>query len=187
MILIGDSRFEVSNVLKDKGGKFLHYGVLSKGSIKVDDVVCASIDVERRKAIMRAHSATHLLDAALKKVLGDHVHQAGSLVEPDRLRFDFTHFEAITPEQLAQIDKLVNDAILEGYPVATEVLPIEEAKKLGALGAFISGAGPSIVAIVYKGDRDYISRAQELCEKLYPHWKAVQLRCDEVGATVKRL
>ena len=66
---------------------------------------------------MRAHSATHLLDAALKKVLGDHVHQAGSLVEPDRLRFDFTHFEAITPEQLAQIDKLVNDAILEGYPV----------------------------------------------------------------------
>ena len=64
---------------------------------------------------------------------------------------------------------------------------VREAKKLGALGAFISGAGPSIVAIVYKGDRDYITRAQELCEKLYPHWKAVQLRCDEVGATVKRL
>ena len=78
--------------------------------------VTASIDAERRKAVRRAHSATHLLDAALKKVLGDHVHQAGSLVEPDRLRFDFTHFEAITPEQLAQVDKLVNDAILEGYP-----------------------------------------------------------------------
>ena len=91
VILIGDSRFEVSNVLKDKGGKFLHYGVLSKGSIKVDDVVCASIDVERRKGLMRAHSATHLLQKALKSVLGDHVHQAGSLVEPDRLRFDFTH------------------------------------------------------------------------------------------------
>ena len=85
---------------------------------------------------MRAHSATHLLDAARTKVLGDHVHQAGSLVEPDRLRFDFTHFEAITPEQLAQIDKLVNDAILEGYPVATEVLPIEEAKKKGAVAMF---------------------------------------------------
>ena len=85
---------------------------------------------------MRAHSATHLLDAALKKVLGDHVHQAGSLVEPDRLRFDFTHFEAITPEQLAQVDQIVNDAILEGIPVVTEVLPIEEAKKKGAVAMF---------------------------------------------------
>ena len=93
----------------------------------------ASIDTERRKGVRRAHSATHLLDAALKKVLGDHVHQAGSLVEPDRLRFDFTHFEAITPEQLAQVDKLVNDAILGGIPVVTEVLPIEEAKKKGAV------------------------------------------------------
>ena len=85
---------------------------------------------------MRAHSATHLLDAALKKVLGDHVHQAGSLVEPDRLRFDFTHFEAISPEELRQVEELVNDAILEGYPVVTEVLPIEEAKKKGAVAMF---------------------------------------------------
>ena len=100
---------------------------------------------------MRAHSATHLLDAALKKVLGDHVHQAGSLVEPDRLRFDFTHFEAITPEQLAQVEELVNDAILEGYPVVTEVLPIEEAKKKGAVAMFGEKYGDT-VRVVEMGD-----------------------------------
>ena len=143
--------FQVTDVQKNKGGKFLHSGVVKEGVLKVGDTVTASIDTERRKAIRRAHSATHLLDAALKKVLGDHVHQAGSLVEPDRLRFDFTHFEAITPEQLAQIDKLVNDAILEGYPVATEVLPIEEAKKKGAVAMFGEKYG-DIVRVVEMGD-----------------------------------
>ena len=145
------ARFEVSNVQKNKGGKFLHIGRVTAGEFQVGDTVTASIDADRRKAIMRAHSATHLLDAALKKVLGDHVHQAGSLVEPDRLRFDFTHFEAITPEQLAQIDKLVNDAILEGYPVVTEVLPIEEAKQKGAIAMFGEKYG-DIVRVVEMGD-----------------------------------
>jgi len=98
VILVGDSRFEVTNVQKDKGGKYLHSGKMLSGTIKTEDVVCASIDVERRKAIMRAHSATHLLQKALTSVLGDHVHQAGSLVEPDRLRFDFTHYSAVTAE-----------------------------------------------------------------------------------------
>ena len=121
--------FTVTDVQKNKGGKFMHYGHVAEGVVQVGDTVEASIDTQRRKAICRAHSTTHLLDAALKKVLGDHVHQAGSLVEPDRLRFDFTHFEAITPEQLSQVEWMVNDAILEGYPVVTEVLPIEEAKK----------------------------------------------------------
>ena len=97
VITAGEARFEVSNVQKNKGGKFMHYGKVVSGQFQVGASVTASIDVERRKAIMRAHGATHLLDAALKKVLGDHVHQAGSLVEPDRLRFDFTHFEGITP------------------------------------------------------------------------------------------
>ena len=119
--------FTVADVQKNKGGKFMHYGRLAQGVLHVGDTVHAAIDMERRKAIQRAHSTTHLLDAALKKVLGDHVHQAGSLVEPDRLRFDFTHFEAISPEELRQVEELVNDAILEGYPVVTEVLPIEEA------------------------------------------------------------
>ena len=144
------ARFRVTDVQKNKGGKFMHYGKLEEGTLKIGDTVRAQIDGERRRAVMRAHSATHLLDAALKQVLGDHVHQAGSLVEPDRLRFDFTHFEAITPEQLARIDKIVNDAILEGYPVVTEVLPIEEAKKKGAIAMFGEKYG-DVVRVVEMG------------------------------------
>ena len=136
--------FTVADVQKNKGGKFMHYGRLAQGVLHVGDTVHAAIDMERRKAIQRAHSTTHLLDAALKKVLGDHVHQAGSLVEPDRLRFDFTHFEAISPEELRQVEELVNDAILEGYPVVTEVLPIEEAKKKGAVAMFGEKYGESV-------------------------------------------
>ena len=136
--------FTVADVQKNKGGKFMHYGRLAQGVLHVGDTVHAAIDMERRKAIQRAHSTTHLLDAALKKVLGDHVHQAGSLVEPDRLRFDFTHFEAISPEELRQVEELVNDAVLEGYPVVTEVLPIEEAKKKGAVAMFGEKYGESV-------------------------------------------
>ena len=142
---------EVKDVQKNKGGKFLHSGLVTEGVLKVGDTVTATIDTERRKAIRRAHSATHLLDAALKKVLGDHVHQAGSLVEPDRLRFDFTHFEAITPEQLTEIDRLVNDAILEGYSVVTEELPIDEAKAKGAVAVFGEKYGET-VRVVEMGD-----------------------------------
>ena len=136
--------FTVADVQKNKGGKFMHYGRLAQGVLHVGDTVHTAIDMERRKAIQRAHSTTHLLDAALKKVLGDHVHQAGSLVEPDRLRFDFTHFEAISPEELRQVEELVNDAILEGYPVVTEVLPIEEGKKKGAVAMFGEKYGESV-------------------------------------------
>ena len=136
VILVGDSRFEVTNVQKDKSGKYLHYGKLNTGSIKVEDVVCACIDVERRKAIMRAHSATHLLQKALTSVLGDHVHQAGSLVEPDRLRFDFTHYSALTAEELSKVDSLVQAAVMEGYGVNIREMSIEDAKKLGATALF---------------------------------------------------
>ena len=151
VITAGEARFEVSNVQKNKGGKFMHYGKVISGQFQVGASVTASIDVERRKAIMRAHSATHLLAAALQKVLGDHVHQAGSLVEPDRLRFDFTHFEGITPQQMGEIDRLVNDAVLEGYTVVTEVLPIEEAKKKGAIAVFGEKYGEA-VRVVEMGD-----------------------------------
>ena len=144
VILVGYSRFEVTNVLKDKGGKYLHYGKLSKGSIKVDDVVCASIDVERRKAIMRAHSATHLLQKALQSVLGDHVHQAGSLVEPDHLRFDFTHYSALTAEEMAKVNSIVQNAILEGYGIVTREMPIEEAKRQGAMALFSEKYGDTV-------------------------------------------
>ena len=150
-ITLGEAVFTVHDVQKNKGGKYMHYGKLTGGVLKVGDTVTAAIDVERRQAIRRAHSATHLLDAALKKVLGDHVHQAGSLVEPDRIRFDFTHFEGISAEELAQVDKLVNDAILNGYPVITEELPIEEAKQKGAVAMFGEKYG-DVVRVVEMGD-----------------------------------
>ena len=144
VILVGDSRFEVTNVQKDKGGKYLHSGKMVRGTIKTDDVVCASIDVERRKAIMRAHSATHLLQKALTSVLGDHVHQAGSLVVPDRLRFDFTHYSAVTAEELAKIDSVVQSAVLEGYPVDVREMPIDEAKAMGAMALFSEKYGDTV-------------------------------------------
>ena len=143
--------FRVDNVQKNKGGKFMHYGKLVKGSLKVGDTVAASIDTVRRAAIRRAHSATHLLDAALVKVLGDHVHQAGSLVEPDRLRFDFTHFEGITPQQLNEVEDLVNSAILDGLSVTTEELPLDEAKARGAVATFGEKYGAT-VRVVSMGD-----------------------------------
>ena len=150
VILVGDSRFQVMSVQKDKGGKYLHSGKMLRGTIKVDDIVCASIDVERRKAIMRAHTATHLLQKALQSVLGDHVHQAGSLVEPDRLRFDFTHYSAGTPEELSKIDSLVQSAILEGYGVDIRQMPIDEAKRMGAMALFSEKYG-DVVRVVNMG------------------------------------
>ena len=151
-VITGDGmEFVVSDVQKNKGGKFMHYGKLLSGSVAVSDSVTASIDTDRRAAIRRAHSATHLLDAALVKVLGDHVHQAGSLVEPDRLRFDFTHFEGITPQQLDEVEDLVNDAILSGLPITTEELPIAEAKARGAVATFGEKYGQT-VRVVTMGD-----------------------------------
>ncbi len=151
-ISVGSSVFTVSNVIKDKGGKFLHYGKLLTGEIKTEDVVTAQIDEERRKAICRAHTATHLLQSALEKVLGDHCHQAGSLVEPDRLRFDFTHFSAVTPEELKAVAMDVVTMALDGMDVETMVLPIAEAKKLGATALFGEKYGDT-VRVVKMGDR----------------------------------
>ena len=149
-ILVGDSRFAVTNVQKDKGGKYLHYGNMVSGTIKVDDVVCAAIDVERRKAIMRAHSATHLLQKALIRVLGDHVHQAGSLVEPDHLRFDFTHYSAMTAEEIAQVESIVQSAILDGYSITCREMGIDEAKQMGATALFSEKYG-DVVRVVNMG------------------------------------
>ena len=143
--------YNVTDVQKNKGGKFMHYGKLTQGSLKVGDAVTAAIDVDRRKAIMRAHTATHLLDKVLRTVLGDHVHQAGSLVEPDRLRFDFTHFSALTAEELAKVSAMVNEAVLEGYDVVTEEMPIEEAKKKGAIALFGEKYG-EVVRVVDMGE-----------------------------------
>ncbi len=150
VLLLGDSRFKVTDVKKDQGGKYLHSGEMVSGTIKVDDTVLASIDVERRKAIMRAHSATHLLQKALQSVLGDHVHQEGSLVEPDRLRFDFNHYSAVTAEEMAKIDAVVQSAVLEGYVIDVREMPIDEAKALGAQAHFSEKYG-DVVRVVNMG------------------------------------
>jgi len=109
------------------------------------------VDAERRAAIMRAHSATHLLDAALRSVLGDHVHQAGSLVMPDRLRFDFTHFDRMTAEEVMRVARIVNDTVLLGMKIVTEEMPIEKAKEKGAIALFGEKYG-DVVRVVDMGD-----------------------------------
>ena len=144
LITIGECRFEVNNVQKDKGGKYLHHGKMVSGSIKVDDVVTAAICVERRKAIMRAHSATHLLQKALQTVLGDHVHQAGSYVDPDHLRFDFTHYSAMTAEEIEKVNELVQEAVLEGYGVDIKEMSIDDAKAMGATALFSEKYGDTV-------------------------------------------
>ena len=143
--------FEVTDVQKNKGGKYMHSGKLVEGTLKVGDTVRAHLDPDRRRAIMRAHSATHLLDKALRTVLGDHIHQSGSLVEPDRLRFDFTHFSAMTAEELSQVSAMVNEAILEGYDIVTEEMPIQQAKERGAIALFSEKYG-DVVRVVDMGE-----------------------------------
>ena len=149
--------FQVTDVQKDKAGKFLHYGVMHSGHLQVEQTVTARIDTDRRKAIMRAHSATHLLQAALREVLGDHVHQAGSLVEPDRLRFDLTHFSAITPEELEQVNEIVGDWILDGMDVTVSEMSMEQAKASGATALFSEKYG-DVVRVVDMGGKSI-----ELC------------------------
>ncbi len=143
--------FEVLDVQKNKGGKFMHSGVLKQGVLKLGDTVCAAYDPQRRAAIARAHSATHLLQKALRDVLGEHVHQAGSLVEPDFLRFDFTHFSAVTAEELRRVEDAVNAAILEGLTVDTKEMSIDDARKSGATALFGEKYG-DVVRVVSMGD-----------------------------------
>ena len=149
--------FQVTDVQKDKAGKFLHYGVMHSGHLQVEQTVTARIDPDRRKAIMRAHSATHLLQAALREVLGDHVHQAGSLVEPDRLRFDLTHFSAITPEELERVNEIVGDWILDGMDVTVSEMSMAQAKASGATALFSEKYG-DVVRVVDMGGKSI-----ELC------------------------
>ena len=150
-ISCGEAVFEVTGVQLSKGDKDLHYGILRSGTISVDDSVTAEVDVQRRRSIMRAHTATHLMHEALRNTLGEHVNQAGSLVEPDKLRFDFTHFSALTKDELVKIERFVNDAILEGFTVTANEMPINEAKNLGATALFGEKYG-DIVRVVRMGD-----------------------------------
>ena len=143
------------------GGLESHVGVVEEGSISVGDSVTATIDAGRRELIRRNHTATHLLDAALKKVLGDHVNQAGSLVAPDRMRFDFTHFEALTKDELDRIEGMVNAEIFAAKPVVTQIMSIEDAKAAGAVALFGEKYG-DVVRVVSAGAED-TPFSRELC------------------------
>ena len=143
------------------GGLESHVGVVEEGTLSVGDSVSATIDAGRRELIRRNHTATHLLDAALKKVLGDHVNQAGSLVAPDRMRFDFTHFEALTKDELDRIEGMVNAEIFAAKPVVTQIMSIEDAKAAGAVALFGEKYG-DVVRVVSAGAED-TPFSRELC------------------------
>ena len=147
----GGAVFAVTDVQKTKGGKYLHTGRMERGSFHIGEAVSTSVDAERRRAIMRAHSATHLLHAALRRVLGDHVHQAGSLVEPDRLRFDFTHFSAMTGEELLEVARLVNREILTGDAISVEEMSLDEARSKGAQALFGEKYGERVRVVTMGG------------------------------------
>ena len=151
VLSIGEATFAVTDVQKTTDGKYLHYGTLREGTFTVGETVEAAVDQGRRRAIARAHSATHLLQTALRMVLGEHVHQAGSFVGADHLRFDFTHFSAVTPEELDQIFETVNRALLEGYQIHTDEMSLEEARNSGATALFDEKYG-DVVRVVNMGD-----------------------------------
>ena len=150
IISCADMRFEVSDVVK-LAGKFVHKGVVKSGSIKAGDRVHAEIDMARRMSTARNHTATHLLQAALREVLGTHVEQSGSYVCDKYLRFDFSHFAAMTTEELLATEKAVNEAILKNMAVTTESMNIDDAKKLGAMALFGEKYG-DVVRVVRAGD-----------------------------------
>ncbi|MXP76150.1 alanine--tRNA ligase [Lachnospiraceae bacterium WCA-9-b2] len=151
MITTGDGEFKVEDVVKLLGGKFGHIGHVTRGMIKAGDTVTLKVDPKNRSLSANNHSATHLLHKALRMVLGNHVEQAGSSVNADRLRFDFTHFSALTPEELGRVEEIVNEQIRKSLTVKAENMPIEEARKTGAAALFGEKYG-DIVRVVSMGD-----------------------------------
>ncbi len=145
------ARMTVTGCKKNAQGQYLHSATVVSGSFETGEDVTAAIDGARRKAIMRNHTSAHLLQAALRAVLGDHVHQAGSMVTDTRVRFDFSHFGAMTVEELRKTEELVNEKILESLPVTTDELPIEEAKKRGAMALFGEKYGDTVRVVAAEG------------------------------------
>lgn len=150
-ITLGDSVFEVFDCKKSATKYFMHIGRMKSGSLSLGDAVTAQIDTARRDAIRKNHSACHLLQFALRRVLGEHVHQAGSMVSDTRCRFDFSHFEAMSREQLDEVEEIVNTLILSSLPVAVREMPIDEAKKCGAMALF-GEKYADVVRVVNMGD-----------------------------------
>ncbi len=152
VITVGDSVFTVSNTTKTAEGVILHHGTITEGDgIKLGDNVHCAIDIKRRESIMRNHTAAHLLQAALREVLGTHVEQAGQLVNDNAVRFDFSHFSALTAEEIEKIENRVNEIILGAATVSTEEMAIEDAKKKGAMALFGEKYGDT-VRVVSAGD-----------------------------------
>ena len=151
VIVSGENVFAVQDTKKDHEGHFMHIGVVQKGSFNSGDAVTARVDELRRRRIMSNHSVCHLLQLALREVLGTHVHQAGSYYDEHRCRFDFSHFSAMTKEEIQQVQDKVNRMILEGHPVQIEELPIAEAKNKGAMALFGEKYG-DIVRVCTMGD-----------------------------------
>ncbi len=151
VILVGESTFEVNNTTKNADGIILHHGTLSGDGIKVGDSAKTVYSDCKRKATMRNHTAAHLLQAALRKVLGTHVEQAGQLVNADVLRFDFTHFAAVTAEELKKVENMINEEILASTELLIKEMPIEEAKAMGAMALFGEKYG-DVVRVVKAGD-----------------------------------
>ena len=139
-----EGEFKVDTTIKLNGGKIGHVGVMTKGMIKAGDTVTLLVDSEYRADTCKNHSATHLLQKALRTVLGNHVEQKGSYVDPERLRFDFTHFQSMTAEELKKVEDIVNEKIVEAIPVETKIMTIEEAKKTGAMALFGEKYGESV-------------------------------------------
>ncbi len=152
----------VSDTKHREGDLYAHIGIVEEGAVHVGDIVSTCIDHGRRELIRRNHTATHLLDAALKRVLGDHVSQAGSLVAPERLRFDFTHFEALSPDEIARIEGLVNAEVFAAEPIVTKVMGIEEAKASGAVALFGEKYG-DVVRVVSTSSSEGEVFSRELC------------------------
>ena len=151
MLNSADCSLRVLDVKKTPKGYYVHTCVLESGIVKVGDHLNAQVDKEYRMAIARNHTATHLLQAALREVLGDHVHQAGSYQDAEITHFDFTHFSAVTPEELARVQKIVNDKIYESMNVTVREMPIEEAKKLGAMALFGEKYGKVVRVVDIEG------------------------------------
>ena len=149
-ITSGEAKLKVTQVKKTPKGYFVHTCDLLDGTIKVGDEVTASVDEVRRMSICRNHTATHLLQKALREVLGEHVHQAGSYQDDKITHFDFTHFSAVTPEELVEVERKVNEKIFASLPVVIQNLPIEEAKKMGAMALFGEKYG-NVVRVVDAG------------------------------------
>ena len=147
----GSFIFEVTDTTKNEDGHFLHFGTVNRGTVSVGDTVSAEIDVERRNSIMRNHTTAHILQSSLRAVLGEHVHQAGQLVNQDYCRFDFSHFSAMTSEEIQKVEDMVNEKILSCLEVSMTEMPIEEAKKLGAMALFGEKYG-DIVRVVKVGN-----------------------------------